>query len=663
MIRKLILLVAFTSFALPFATQSTAQTKLNSAGALFGVRETVQQIDISPDGSRIVYITPGAGRITVALVAELGSDAEPQVAIASNGNPDILNSCHFVSNTRLVCQFSGVVDNAGILLGYSRLVAMDIDGKNTKMLGQKSSEYDSRARQFDGEIIDWLISEENSVLMAREYIPEAGKIGTKIINKENGIGVDKIDTLTMKSSKIENSSKQASYFISDGLGTIRIKAYRPNQGGTGYSAAQIQYHYRLENSNEWVPFSTWEDGIGMYPIGVDKASNSAYVLKKLDGRLALYRVKLDGSLATELVYKNNKVDVDGVVSINRNSKIIGVSYTEEKSHIVYFDPKYAKLTASLAKALPNLPIINVVGASAEEKKLVIKASNDSDPGRYYVYDTVARSLNEILLERPALENVALASVKSITYPAADGTLIPAYLTLPPGKENARGLPAVVLPHGGPSARDVWGFDWLAQFLAHQGFAVLQPNYRGSAGFGDLWYQENGFKSWRTSISDVTSAGKWLVSQGIADPNKLAIVGWSYGGYAALQSSVIEPSMFKAIVAIAPATDFDLIKTEAYYYSNSRLVNDEIGSGAHIREGSPLQNVEKISAPVLMFHGDLDQSVGIQQSKKMDAKLRSVGKPSELVIYEGLGHSLNDSNARAQMLDKIDAFLKTNMSVK
>jgi dipeptidyl aminopeptidase/acylaminoacyl peptidase len=648
---------------MPVAAQNTAPTKLNTAGAMFGVRENVQSIDISPDGSRIVYITPGPGRTTLAAVATIGSNAEPVIALSSNGKPENLNWCGFVNNTRMICMFSGLVNDLGTILSFTRLVAVDIDGKNATMLNQKSSKFETRARQFDGEILDWLVNEENSVLMARDYIPEAGKVGTKLTNKEDGIGVDKIDITTMKSSKIERPAKQVDFYISDGHGNIRIKAYMPDIGGTNYSSGQIQYQYRLVNSKDWQNFSTWDDGVGMYPVGVDYDSNSAYVIKKLDGRKALYRVKLDGSMTTDLVYKNSKVDVDGIVSINAGSKIIGVSYTEEKSHINYFDPKYAKLTSSLGKALPDLPIISVVASSVDEKILVISAGSDSDPGRYYIYDTTARSLNEILLERPALENVALASVKPITYPAADGTAIPAYLTLPPGKENARGLPAVVLPHGGPSARDEWGFDWLAQFLAHQGYAVLQPNYRGSAGFGDAWYVENGFKSWRTSIGDVTSAGKWLISQGIADPNKLAIVGWSYGGYAALQSSVIEPSMFKAIVAIAPATDFDLIKTEAYYFTNSRLVKEEIGSGAHIREGSPLQNVEKINAPVLMFHGDLDQSVGIQQSQKMDAKLRSAGKTSELVIYQGLGHSLNDSNARAQMLDKIDAFLKTKMSIK
>jgi dipeptidyl aminopeptidase/acylaminoacyl peptidase len=657
-VSKLFFLLILAASITPALAQKSEPTKLNSAGALFGIRESVQFIDISPDGNRIVYVTPGPGRSTAAMVVDLAGNGEPQTAIMTNGSPDRLSWCRFASNDRLICQIVGQLEKIGYMVGYSRLVAIDTDGKNMALLEIPLSMYEFGVRQFDGDIVDWLPKETGSVLMAREYVPEKGKQGTKLIKKEKGLGLDRIDVKTMESTKVEYPSTTVSYYISDGIGNVRIKAWQP-ESGTGQLVSRWVYHYRKPDSEEWISFSSWDGDKGMVPIAVDAPTNSAYVLQKLDGRLALYRVKLDGSMATELVYKNDRVDVDGTVSINRDSRIIGVTYVEEKRNTVYFDPQFAKLTASLSKALPNLPIIEVLASSSDEKKLVIKAGSDSDPGRYYIYDVSKRALNEILLARPTLEGATLASVKPITYKAADGTSIPAYLTMPPGKENARGLPAVVLPHGGPSARDEWGFDWLAQFLANQGFAVLQPNYRGSAGFGDVWLQENGFKSWQTSIGDVTSAGKWLVSQGIADPEKLSVVGWSYGGYAALQSSVIDPNLFKAIVAIAPVTDLDLIKQEARYFTNENLVIEEVGIGSHIIAGSPLQNVGSIKAPVLMFHGDMDMNVGVKQSVKMDAALKKAGKPSELVIYEGLTHSLADSNARAQMLDKIAAFLKAN----
>jgi dipeptidyl aminopeptidase/acylaminoacyl peptidase len=260
-----------------------------------------------------------------------------------------------------------------------------------------------------------------------------------------------------------------------------------------------------------------------------------------------------------------------------------------------------------------------------------------------------------MLVRPKLDGRTLAKQQSVVVPAADGAKIPAYLTLPPNS-SGKNLPAVVLPHGGPSARDEWGFDWLPQFLAARGYAVIQPQYRGSAGFGDAWLNENGFKNWRTSIGDVTASAKWLASQGIADPSRTAIVGWSYGGYAALQSAVAEPSLYKAVVAIAPVTDLAMLKEEFRDFSNYKLVAYEIGSGPHLVDGSPLRHAADITVPVLLVHGTLDANVSYHQSQKMDQALKAAGKPSELITFDGLDHQLNDSTARIQMLTRIGDFL-------
>jgi len=652
--------VFVAAIAVPAAAQVPAGTRLETAGALFGVRETVQQIDISPDGQRVVYVTPGPGRSSLALVATLNGGGEPSPAFATNGKPDRLDWCNFVTNDRVVCRISGVVNQAGVRIPFSRLLSVDIDGGNFAALGQQSSFYDTRLRQFDGDILDWLPDEDGAVLMAREYIPE-GRSGTRLARTTDGLGVDRIDVRSKRATRIESAAKDADFFITDGRGNVRIKGFQPVRGATGQLADRVNYHYRLPDSKDWKPFSVVTDGKGLIPIAIEASSNSAYALQKLDGRYALYRVKLDGSVDTALVYKNDKVDVDNVVRIGRGAKVIGVTFAEEKRSVIYFDKTYGNLATALGKALPNLPKVGFVGSSADTNRLLIFAGSDADPGRYYVFDKSTRNLSEILLARPALEGVALSSVKPISYPASDGTAIPGYLTLPPGKADARGLPAVILPHGGPSARDEWGFDWMAQFLAHRGYAVLQPNYRGSAGFGDEWLKENGFKSWRTSIGDVVDAARWLVAEGIADPDKVSIVGWSYGGCAALQAGVIEPQRFKAIVAIAPVTDLAQLKQEARDYTNAKLIEEEIGSGAHIDEGSPQRNVDKLQAPVLMFHGDLDVNVNIAQARNMDAKLRAAGKDSTLVEYEGLEHSLVDSNVRAQMLDRIAAFLDANMN--
>ena len=634
----------------------------DQAPLVFGQREMVQQMDISPDGKSVVYISPGKGKTSVVYVASLDT-LKPKAVMTSDADPERLSWCNFVSNSRMVCQISALVDSDGIIVPFQRLFAVNTDGSEAKKLGQRESFYDDRLRQFDGSVLDWRPGGGgNDVLMARQYVPEAGRVGTKLVRTLEGMGVDRIDTLTLKTQPVERPNRQANDFITDGRGTVRIMETQKVAGSTGQLSSTVLYMYRPIGSSDWKQLGTYDvlSREGIIPVAVDADSNSAYVLKKLNGRRALYRIKLDASLATELVYANDKVDVGNVVRVGKGLRVIGVTFDEDSTNVVYFDPEFKALAASLSKAIPNLPLVQFDGASADGSKLLIFAGSDTDPGRYFVYDKSKRSLNEIMLLRPALEGVKLANVKAVSYPAADGVQVPGYLTLPPGKESARGLPAVVMPHGGPEARDVWGFDWLAQYLAYRGYAVLQPNYRGSTGYGDEWMAKNGFQGWRTSIGDVTAGAKWLASQGIADPKKLAIVGWSYGGYAALQSDVMEPGLFKAVVAIAPVTDLDMLKEESRYFTNRRLSDQFIGSGPHIREGSPLQNAGRMAAPVLLVHGERDRNVGVRQSRKMHEALRAAGKKSEYLEYPKLEHSLVDSTVRAEMLAKISAFLEANV---
>ena len=645
--------------ALALLAAAPAAAQPSREAAMFGARESASSVELSPSGRYLVFIAPAAGASSVAVIADLQSSAQARPILRSSGNPDHLQWCRFASDSRLICSIRGVAEVTGVEVPYSRLVVIDSDGSNLRQLGQRPSAYDTRLRQFDGAILDWLPDDGRAVLMAREYVPEGELTGSRMSRRLEGLGVDRIDLETLRATQVLPPDRRASGYLTDGRGNVRIMRLARTDGD-GQASSRTDYQYRGE-SGGWRAFSSYDSGSreGMIPIAVDGASNSAYVLRKLGGRFALYRVRLEEGLPSELVYANDEVDVDDVVRVGRSGPIIGATFADEVRRTVWFDPRYRDLAQTLSRAIPNLPMIDFAGASRDGTKLLVFAGSDNDPGRYFVYDSAAPSLNEIMLVRPELERVRLANVRPVSYPAADGVSVPGYLTLPPGREDARGLPAIVLPHGGPSARDEWGFDWLPQFLANRGYAVLQPNFRGSEGYGDEWFADNGFRGWQTSIGDVTAGGRWLLSQG-ADPQRLAIVGWSYGGYAALQSGVVEPGLFKAIVAIAPVTDFAMTIQESEGYSNYRLVRDFIGSGPHLEQGSPLRNAERIRAPVLMFHGTRDFNVRIAQAREMQRALEAAGRPSRLTVFDELEHNLGDSAARARMLDEIAAFLAASL---
>jgi dipeptidyl aminopeptidase/acylaminoacyl peptidase len=651
-VRRLLLASAI---GLLSAASPAAAADLATDAKAFSAREAVAHPDLSPDGTSVIYLTPGPGRKTVAVVGDLNS-GQFHTMVSSDGDPESLAWCRFASASRAVCRFGALVESKplGDLLGFSRLIAMDLNGANGKLLGQPQSSHEFALRQSDAQIIDWLGGGDGAVLVNRLYVPEE-VLGQAVKRTKKGWGVDRLNVSTLKSDTVE-SPREAAGYTTDDLGHVRLMSVTDARD-SGMLTGKLRYFYRIQASRDWKPLFTVTDldNPEISPLALDASIDSLYALKKKNGRYALYTIKLDGSMAETLVAENPRVDIDNVIRFGDGQKVIGYGYSVEKGETVYFDPEFKALSQSLSKALPNAPIIEFADASRDGNKLLIFAGSDRDPGRYYLFDRSKKTLEPLMVVRPELEGRQLASVKPITITAPDGTAIPAYLTLPVSKA-AKALPAVVLPHGGPSARDEWGFDPLAQFLAARGYAVLQPEYRGSAGFGDAWLNENGFKNWRTSIGDITASAKWLVAQGIADPNKLAILGWSYGGYAALQSAVVEPSLYKAVVAIAPVTDLQMAKDEARNFTNYDLVQKEIGSGPHIVEGSPLKHAAAIRAPVLLVHGTMDNNVRYAESKEMDEALRRAGRQSELLTFKGLDHQLNDSDAWTQMLTKIGELL-------
>jgi dipeptidyl aminopeptidase/acylaminoacyl peptidase len=652
-------------FFLALTISVNASGQISDSARAFGKREGVESTSLSPDGRKFAYVEPTKGQGNALYTVDLANNAAPKLAMAATGNPERISWCEWVSNTRLVCMVWATLKNrtSGSTrpISMSRLFAVDSSGSNLKLISTKQGDDAEYYTSWGGSLIDLLPGDDGAVLLGRVYIPES-KMGSIISKDDEGFGVDRIDTLTLRSKRVVAPSGNASEYITDGNGIVRIRGILTQTGG-GYDGPLVRYSYRKRDSEKWEELSTYDSIAeeGFNPYKVDPSENVVYGFQKVNGRKALFKVRLDGSLSQTRVYDHPEVDVDGLITIGRQRKIVGVSYATDKRYAHYFDAELAKLQASLGKALPGAVQISFQGASADGQKVVILASSDINPGEYYIYDKVAKTLRPLLSSRPELEKIPLSPVASVNIKASDGTMVPGYLTLPVGGAR-KNLPAIVMPHGGPSARDEWGFDWLAQFFANRGFAVLQPNYRGSSGYGDTWYQTNGFQSWKSAIGDVNDSGRWLVSQGIADPARLAILGWSYGGYAALQSAVLDPALFKAVVAVAPVTDLAKLKEERLDWSSYRSVQKFVGSGPHIEEGSPARHADRFRAPVMLFHGDLDNNVSVQQSKLMDDRLHSAGKSSDLIIFKGLDHYLEDSSARAEMLSKADAFLRRSMGM-
>jgi acetyl esterase/lipase len=660
--KELLVATAFVALSSFDYIGSAIAAPLSEDAKAFGTREAVSAMSMSPDGTKAAILVGAPGSTTILRIADFNTGGVASLT-NSDGRPQSLRWCRFAGNNHLVCQYTGIDQVGGVLVEFSRLIALSVDGKSMKTLGQGASDKDAYIRQHDGAIVDWLPQNDGQVLMARSYVPEINTTGSLLGRRLEGLGVDRVDLASMKSSSIETPRPQADSYMSDGAGRIRLYSTSEAQGESGLLTGKIAIKYRTIGSKDWRNLGIYDSRTdqGYWPLAIDGESDSLFALKDVAGRDTLVRVKLDGTAAEAAIASNPNVDIDGIVRLGAGNRVIGYTYADDRRHHVYFDREYDTLQKSLSKAIPAMPLIDFLGASSDGTKLLVYASGDTAPGTFYRFDKSNRKLEEIAAVRPLLSGRLLSPVKSIRISASDGAQIPAYLTIPAGS-SGKNLPAVVLPHGGPSARDEWGFDWLAQFLAARGYVVIQPNYRGSAGYGSEWMGKNGFQGWRTSIGDVSSAARYLVSQGIADPKRMAIVGWSYGGYAALQSVVAEPSLYKAAVAIAPVTDLALLKRQYDQYTDKRLAQAFIGAGPHIVEGSPLQNVQEIGVPVLLVHADRDLNVAFAQSQKMDTALRAAGREVEFLKFKGLDHQLDDSGARTEMLTRIGALLERTIGL-
>ena len=625
----------------------------------FGTRPAAWGAQLSPDGERILYLTPVGTIGTAVVVADIASGAT-KVVLGGQTNTVQPGWCHWKSDKRLVCLLYGVTNATEDRLGFTRVMAIDADGNNPKTLGQRSNSRTQGIIQDSGRVIDWLPDDPDHVLMQVSLAQET-TIGTRLANNDPGTSVQRVNVGTARLETVEAGKTNIINFETDNHGAVRLMASVAT-ANTGYVQDKVHYFYRTKTSKDWRAAGEASlDGYSMLSYdGFDESGDALLARKFVDGRLALFRMAADGSTTPDaLIFAHPNVDVDGVLRIGKYQRPVAATYVVDGNALEFFDPALRKLSTALSKALPGNPEVDVLDESWDGSKKLVFAGSDVDPGRYYRFNTATKELGELIALRPQLASLTLARVEPISFAAKDGTIIAGYITFPPGRDR-KNLPAIVMPHGGPSARDQWGFDWFAQFFAQLGYVVLQPNYRGSAGYGEGYYAKNGFKSWPIAIADIDDGARWMAAKGYADPKRTAIVGWSYGGYAALQAAITDPGLYKAVVAIAPVTDLQAFKDFARRFTNYQRVVEFVGDGPLTISGSPARNAKAIQAPVLMFHGNQDINVDIGQSRLMESALSSAGKQHELIVYPGLDHQLDDSSARADMLGRAAAFLAANM---
>ena len=359
--------------------------------------------------------------------------------------------------------------------------------------------------------------------------------------------------------------------------------------------------------------------------------------------------------SSRLIYTHPRVDIASLHRLGKYDRLVGAIYAEETVHQYYFDEDIQRIYDQIKASFPN-DIIAIVDEDWAQRYYLVAIGNDTDPGIYYRFDRQENKLAKIGSIFSSLKDRELSRMSIISYPARDGTAIPAYLSLPASGEQT-GLPAVILPHGGPSSRDVWGFDFLVQYLTAKGYAVMQSNYRGSGGYGKAWEGDGAFRNWRTAIDDIADGAKYLVEEGIADASRICAVGWSFGGYAALMSGIEEPDRYRCIASIAGVTDPQKLGLNMRRFVGGKSAQTFIGTDDEVTvRGSPVNRAAEIQDPVLLVHAEKDINVPFKQGELMYEALQKHGKSVEFITYENAEHSILPERYRIDLLTRLGEFL-------
>jgi dipeptidyl aminopeptidase/acylaminoacyl peptidase len=527
-----------------------------------------------------------------------------------------------------------------------RIVAFDKDGKNFKTIWQRVAP--------DGlqQILRTPLEDPDHVLIGM-YDP-AGRTDLHRMNVHTG------DT-----QKIETGNKYTAYWLVDmkGRPKARIEA----------KYNRIEMWVRRGETDDWERIASYNErgAPRMKIFGFSNDPTIAIVGDRAGSdRFGLYEYHLPSRMLGRKLLDHPNVDVGWpvgeLVYEPHTGALVGACFAEDVWFCRYFDPALTAAQQKLEATFADSAIVRLSTWSTDRKRFVVWVSGPKNPGAYFLYDVAKGAATSIGKIAPQLSENELGDMLVIKYKARDGTKITGYLTMPPGKGD-KNLPLVVMPHGGPELRDIVSFDPWAQMLANRGYAVLQPNFRGSGGYGKR-FTEAGHRQWgRLMQDDITDGVKALIKDGTVNANRICIVGASYGGYAALAGGAFTPELYKCVMSIAGVADVaemmeyekNLLDEELYKYWTN-WVGDPRVDMEQIKSISPINHVSKFAAPVLLMHGEHDRIVKPGQSMLMSRALKNAGKQVEFIQVEGEGHSFYLEKNRLRLLKEMERFVTTHI---
>ena len=402
----------------------------------------------------------------------------------------------------------------------------------------------------------------------------------------------------------------------------------------------------------------------MFGLAFD--GNSLAYAAIVNGRDSITRLDLTSGQTGANLFTDPQYDVAYALADEWTGRVIGAAYAADKAEYVYFDPAREALQRGIEAVFPGKDA-HAVSVTQDGRKAIVSVEAPTLPPTFYFLDRDTHVATKIASAYPGLSESDLGIEKPYPYKARDGLDIHAYLTLPPGK-GEKNLPVVVMPHGGPDFRDWVRFDWWAQFLANRGYAVFQPNFRGSKGYGHA-FTDAGLGQWGLKMQDdITDGVKKLIADGVADPKRICIVGASYGGYAALAGATFTPDLYACAASISGVSDLGRMldferKMRGRNSGSVSFWQSRIGSpedSARIDATSPALHADQVRVPVLLMHGRLDTTVPYAQGEAERDALQRAGKTVELVTFDADDHYLTLAQTRVQLLTNLERFLKANI---